>query len=95
VRLQVFKTVTIKNAALWDITPCGSCKNRSSIGTSVLTRATRRNIPDDGVFHFVTCLVIQIIKNVVTSIDVRSARNLEEIKGKITPSSDYELDISV
>jgi hypothetical protein len=32
----------MKNAVFWDVTPCGSCKNRRSSETSVLTRATRR-----------------------------------------------------
>jgi hypothetical protein len=66
----------MKNVVLWDVTPCGSCKNvflgivlrllvttnvvpsspiivtlmmeaiRTSV-TAVLTRATRRNIPED------------------------------------------------
>jgi hypothetical protein len=29
VRFEVFKAVTMKNAVLWDITPCGFYKNRS------------------------------------------------------------------
>jgi hypothetical protein len=28
VRLEVFTAVAMKNAAFWDITPCGSFKNR-------------------------------------------------------------------
>jgi hypothetical protein len=28
VRLEVFTAVTIKNGVFWDVTPCGSCKNR-------------------------------------------------------------------
>jgi hypothetical protein len=28
VRFEVFTAVTMKNAVFWDVTPCGSCKNR-------------------------------------------------------------------
>jgi hypothetical protein len=28
VRFEVFTAVTMKNGAFWDVTPCGSCKNR-------------------------------------------------------------------
>jgi hypothetical protein len=41
----------MKNAVFWDVTPCGSCKNRLFGGTSVLTRATRRNTPEDDILH--------------------------------------------
>jgi hypothetical protein len=33
VRFEVFTTVTMKNGAFWDVTPCGSCKNRRFGGT--------------------------------------------------------------
>jgi hypothetical protein len=33
VRFEVFMAVTMKNVAFWDVTPCGSCKNRCSGGT--------------------------------------------------------------
>jgi hypothetical protein len=28
VRFEVLTAVTMKNAFFWDVTPCGSCKNR-------------------------------------------------------------------
>jgi hypothetical protein len=33
VRFEVFKAVTMKNADFWDVTPCGSFKNRRFGGT--------------------------------------------------------------
>jgi hypothetical protein len=65
----------MKNAVLWDVTPCGSCTLRASVAnccyfvpcspilvalmteairsseTSGLTRATRRNISENGILH--------------------------------------------
>jgi hypothetical protein len=32
-RFEVFMAVTMKNAVFWDVTPCGSCKNRHFGGT--------------------------------------------------------------
>jgi hypothetical protein len=33
VRVDVFTAVTMKNGVFWDVTPCGSCKNRRIGGT--------------------------------------------------------------
>jgi hypothetical protein len=33
VRFEAFTTVTRKNSVFWDVTPCGSCKNRRFEGT--------------------------------------------------------------
>jgi hypothetical protein len=40
-----------KNAVLWDVAQCASCKNRRFGGMLVLTRATRRNILEGGIRH--------------------------------------------
>jgi hypothetical protein len=33
VKFEVFTAVTMKNGVFWDVTPCGSCKNRRFGGT--------------------------------------------------------------
>jgi hypothetical protein len=43
--------VTMKNAVFLDFSPCGSCKNRHYGRTSVLTRTTRRNVPEDDILQ--------------------------------------------
>jgi hypothetical protein len=43
--------VTTKNVGFWDGTRCGFCKNGRFGGTSVLTIATQRNFPEDGILH--------------------------------------------
>jgi hypothetical protein len=64
-RFEVFTAVTMKFAVYWDVTQCGSCQNRlispilitlmmealSSSETSILTRTTWRNIPEDGILY--------------------------------------------
>jgi hypothetical protein len=62
VRFVVSTAVTMKNAVFWDVTPCGSCKNRHFGGRyclhrqgeknrAVLTTATRRHNPEDGILQ--------------------------------------------
>jgi hypothetical protein len=93
VRFEVFTAVTMKNGVFWDVTPCGSCKNRRFGGnkrhpdeggakfpeTSVLTRATWRNIPEHSILRTVlvsgtrqrslhiTCIVTHFFNNIFIS----------------------------
>jgi hypothetical protein len=41
----------VKNAVCLDVTPSGSCKNRRPSDISDLTRATRRDMPEDGILQ--------------------------------------------
>jgi hypothetical protein len=43
VRFEVFTAVTMKKDALWDVTPCGSCKNRRFGGTWRLLHQDDKN----------------------------------------------------
>jgi hypothetical protein len=49
-RFEVFTALTMKNSVFWDVTPCGSCKNRRFGGTYRLlhqgdkNRSTRNNV---------------------------------------------------
>jgi hypothetical protein len=43
VRFEVFTAVTMKNGVFWDVTPCGSCKNRRFGGRSRLLHQGDKN----------------------------------------------------
>jgi hypothetical protein len=59
VRFEVFMAVPIKNAAFWDVTPCGSCESRCFRGTSAhITRVKR--IGELGTTLIVTANVILV-----------------------------------
>jgi hypothetical protein len=49
VRFEVFTAVTVKNGVFWDVTPCGSCKNRRFAGT---WRLLHQGDPDEGGARF-------------------------------------------
>jgi hypothetical protein len=41
----------MKNVAFWDVGPCRSCVKRRSAETSVHTRSTRRQIPENDILQ--------------------------------------------
>jgi hypothetical protein len=43
VRFEVFTAVTMKSGVIWDVTPCGSCKNRRFGGTQRLLHQGDKN----------------------------------------------------
>jgi hypothetical protein len=43
VRFEVFTAVTMKNGVFWDVTPCGSCKNRRFGGIWLLLHQGDKN----------------------------------------------------
>jgi hypothetical protein len=43
VRFEVFTAVTMKNGVFWDVTSCGSCKNRRFGGTQRLHLQGHKN----------------------------------------------------
>jgi hypothetical protein len=74
-KYQVFTAVTVKDAVSWDMTPCGSCKNRRfgrmyrtiirvkrirSSETSLLPGASQRHIQEDSIIHLVACLAYTV-----------------------------------
>jgi hypothetical protein len=48
VRFEAFTAVTMKNVDLWDVTPCGSCKNRHLGGNLHLHHPQRASVASYG-----------------------------------------------
>jgi hypothetical protein len=44
VRFEVFTAMTMKNGVFWDVTPCGSCKNRRFGGTNIRISSQRTSV---------------------------------------------------
>jgi hypothetical protein len=47
----------MKNGVFWDVTPYGCCKSRRFGGMSILTRSTRRNMPEDAILKYQICMI--------------------------------------
>jgi hypothetical protein len=58
----------MKKAVFWDYALCGSCNNRRFEGTSDVTRATRRNIPEDGIRQQTVTLADAVIDEIHTRL---------------------------
>jgi hypothetical protein len=73
VRSEVYMAVTMKNAVLWDVTPCCFCKNRRFGGTWRLhhqgdkNRWTRNNFSSNYVAKDTFCEEIIVTANTVVS----------------------------
>jgi hypothetical protein len=63
----------MENCVFWDVTPCGSCRNLTRFLGSykVLTRATRRNIPEDTIFQ----MGLDLVSSKVPSIHGMTTSN--------------------
>jgi hypothetical protein len=55
VRVEIFMAVTMKNVVFWGVTPCDSCMNWHS------SRATQRNIPEDGALQLHWCCAMYYV----------------------------------
>jgi hypothetical protein len=73
VRFEVFMAVTMKNGVIWDVTLCGSCKNRRFRGTyhvhhqSDKTQPARNNINSNHVVSSSPILVTLMMEAIHSS----------------------------
>jgi hypothetical protein len=69
-------THSTRNAVFWDVTPCGSCKNRRFVGTCRFHHPGRRNIRErgkvlDGVGYIYSTLDMEAVRSSETSVSTR------------------------
>jgi hypothetical protein len=53
--------MTMKNAVIWDVAPCGYFVNRHFGGTSVNKISTWHHIPEDNILLMECCFVVQAV----------------------------------
>jgi hypothetical protein len=65
----------MKNAILWDVMPCDTCKSISFGGTSVLIKVTHCNIPaDDNIPISVLISYISLRHSLIMAIYILSTK---------------------
>jgi hypothetical protein len=81
---EVFTAATVKKAVLWDVTPCGSCKDRRFEGIALIIRVTR--IGELGKMLAATLLVtVNVVPSsmiiVILMMEVVSSSETSVLKG--------------
>jgi hypothetical protein len=73
VGLKVFTAVTMKNGVFWDVTPCGSCKNRRSVFLRSMRKllVTASVVPSSPIF---VTLMKEALSSSETSVPIRATR---------------------
>jgi hypothetical protein len=69
VRIEVFTALTVKNGVFWDVTPCGSCKDRRSVRRLLVTVSVVSSSP------ILVTLMKEALSSSETSVFYKSNRS--------------------